>query len=226
MRHFLCGIRQQIAACSQAVPGLPLLSHSLKVSWHQKSSGRLGISLPGKWANFAYHTPFSLQGMTMMSSKETGTPGSQLSHWGDLLNVSRRQCWAWNTHRLNNTHSQARPQMHIATLGGAEKVKWENVCKHVCRGANAPNAMHLSHNHKSRWLSEHRQEREAKLSEMYPISPKTVSWDCTGWITERRSLLHINSCIHCSRSLSAEAFLTPEKGSQEKMSCKSFRRGA
>lgn len=86
--------RQQIAACSQTVPALPLLSHSLKVSWHQKSSSWLGISLPGKRANFAYHTPFSLQGITMMSSKETGTPGSQLSHWGDLLNISGRQCWA------------------------------------------------------------------------------------------------------------------------------------
>lgn len=125
--------RQHIAACSQTVPGLPLLSHSLKVSWHQKSSSRLGISLSGKRANFAYHTPFSLQGMTMMSSKETGTPGSQLSHWGDLLNISGRQCWAWNTHRLHNTHSQARPRMHIVTLGGAEKVKRK--CANTCAEA-------------------------------------------------------------------------------------------
>lgn len=61
------------------------------------------------------HTRFFLEGMTMMSSKDTSTPGSQLSHWGDLLSVSRRQCSAWSTHRL--PHAQ-RADAHAHRAGG------------------------------------------------------------------------------------------------------------
>lgn len=90
------------------------------------SSGRLEISffsgtrnLP---TNVIERTPFfffslslsSLQEMTMMISKDTATLGSQLSHWGDLLSVSRRRCSAWftqgkphaHTHTSNHTYSQ------------------------------------------------------------------------------------------------------------------------
>lgn len=71
---------------------------------------------------------FFLEGVTMMSSKDTSTPGSQLSHWGDLLSVSRRQCSAWSTHRLTQMQTAwlAQAQMHIVMLGSLK------VCTHMC----------------------------------------------------------------------------------------------
>lgn len=60
----------------------------------------------------------------MMSSKDTSTPGSQLSHRGDLLSVSRRQCSARSTqnkqpHAQQPTHTQTgglKSQMRIVML--------------------------------------------------------------------------------------------------------------
>lgn len=67
------------------------------------------------------------------------------------------------------------------------------------------------------YLLEYRENRGPEISEVPNLPKNPVSSGCTGWITER-SLLHINSRIHYSHSLSVEAFLTREKISQDNMS--------
>lgn len=156
----------------------------------------------------------------MMSSKETGTPGSQLSHFGDLLSVSTRQCWVWNTHMLNNTHLHARPRRRNVKLGDAGKRKWNCENEFVVTQMTQTGCILTYNSMRSMWLSAgvERRERTWNLWNVPNLTKSPLSSDCTGWITERRSLLHINSCIHCSHSLSVEAFLTRVKISEEKMS--------
>lgn len=104
---------------------------------------------------------FFLEGMTMMSSKDTSTPGSQLSHWGDLLSVSRRQCSAWNTHTGSHTHADWRVQMHIVMLKNKSAKTHVHTHKHSKHDAFSHIVTQVGD-----YLHKYREQREPEIAEM------------------------------------------------------------
>lgn len=115
--------------CRQTAPDPSLLSLSsqLKQTWDQfpRQASKLCQS-------HLAQSIFFLWGMTTTSGKDTTTPGSQLSHWEDLLSVLRRQCWH-EVHTSTDAHTQPRWRRHVVRLsrGGWKRVCISTTASHV-----------------------------------------------------------------------------------------------
>lgn len=205
--------RQLIAACSQVAPDLALLSHCLKVSSCQKSSGRLGISFPRQTSKLCLshltHTLFFWRGWRWWAAKIQAPWGANyhieeiclvfqednvrhVTHTGSHTHTG----WRRHTHTHTNTGRLTEAQMHIVTL---KYKKCANTC--ACTQTLGTPCI-LTYNLTSGWLSAQVQsgERTRDCWKVAHFPNNLLGPDCTGCISTQRvevRCLTIHAFIVC-----------------------------
>lgn len=129
---------QQIAACSQAVPGLPCCHTASKFQLTERIKTDLGSVYPANERTLPITLFFPAGDDDDEKQRNRHHPGEPIITLRRFASCFKKTMLV--TQAEENTVT-GRPHMHVVTQGGAGKGS-ESAHTHVRRHANAPNATH------------------------------------------------------------------------------------